>query len=384
MNYERKWSPINTDEIPPPVVPGIYRPKNRVPGINSYTRRKNIRAVLKNGHLNIESKSKQRQLFSNYIVALVEARWRWTLLNFVSAHTCLWLFFGTIYWIISYNHDDFSSVPTSQNASKTIPCIRNLYGFTSAFLFSIEVHTTVAYGKRAITLECPQTVTAMCLQCIVSSIFQAIMVGILFAKLTRPRARTQTILFSRQAVINLRNDKFCLIFRVGDMRKSRILNIKPQAYVIRFQTEHKQMNISDQIELNVDVDECEQTFFLWPITVVHWIDEKSPFYKLSAADLLCSKIEILVVFEGMIESTGQSVQARSSFIECDIFWGHRFATMIGYDTERMMYDVDFSKLSEIQQVDTPLCSASEFSTLLSVLSDTSREFTTSHEFNEWT
>lgn len=357
-----------------------------VPRINPYVRRRYLRAVFKNGNLNIESKTNRRQhLFSNYILALVETRWRWTIIHFISAYTCVWLFFGTIYWIISYHHGDFllEHLP-EHNTSKFTPCIKNLYGFTSAFLFSIEVHTTVAYGKRAITLECPQSITAMCLQCIVSSIFQAVMVGILFAKLTRPRARTQTILFSRHVVINLRNDKFYLIFRVGDMRKSRILNIKLQAYVIRFETEHKEKDIGDQMELNVDIDECEQTFFLWPVTVVHLIDEKSPFYRLSAADLLCSKIEILVVFEGIIESTGQSVQARSSFTECDIFWGHRFATMIGYDMDRMMYGVDFSKLSEIQQVDTPLCSASEYSTLLSVLPDTSLESTASREFNEWT
>ncbi|CAK1553337.1 unnamed protein product [Leptosia nina] len=374
-------------EAPPSVVPGIYRPKNRLPNINFKEHRKYQRAVFKNGEFNVECKTNRRfTIFSNYIVALVEARWRWTLLTFVSAYTCVWLFFGTVYWIISYNHEDFTPdhLPQRQNVSNFTPCINNLYGFTSAFLFSIEVHTTVAYGKRAITLECPQTITAMCLQCIVSSIFQAIMVGILFAKLTRPRGRTRTILFSRHAVINLRNDRFCLIFRVGDMRKSRILNIKPQAYVIRFKTEDREVDIDEQIELDVAIDECEQTFFLWPVTVVHLIDEKSPFYELSAADLLCSKIEILVVFEGVIESTGQSVQARSSYTEYDMFWGHRFVTMIRFDTDRMMYGVDFSKLSEIQQVDTPLCSACEYGALLSILPDTPLESNASYEINEWT
>ncbi|XP_038206856.1 G protein-activated inward rectifier potassium channel 4-like [Zerene cesonia] len=384
---EKSGPAMNTHEgYTPPIVPGIYRPKNRVPACDTVPR-KYTRAVFKNGQLNIETKTnRQIRLFSNYIVALVETRWRWTLLNYFTAYLSVWLFFGTVYWIISYNHGDFilEHLPPNQNTSNFTPCVKNLYGFTSAFLFSIEIHTTVAYGKRAITLECPQTITAMCLQCIVSSIFQAIMVGILFAKLTRPRGRTQTILFSRHAVINLRNDKFCLIFRVGDMRKSRILNIKTQAYVIRFKTEEKEIEISDQIELNVVIDECESTFFLWPVTVVHFIDENSPFYRLSAADLLCSKIEILVVFEGIIESTGQSVQARSSFTEYDIFWGHRFSTMVGYDTARMMYNVDFSKLSEIQQVDTPLCSACEYSCLLSILPDTPLESIGSCEFNEWT
>lgn len=292
----------------------------------------------------------------------METRWRWTLLNFFTAFTCIWLFFALIYWGISYNHEDFSDdhLPPYQNDTEFVPCIKNIYGFTSAFLFSIEVHTTVAYGRRAITLECPQTIIAMCLQCIVSSIFQAIMVGILFAKLTRPGARTQTMLFSNQAVINMRNDRFCLIFRVGDIRKSRILNIQPKAYVIQLNTDCYELDSTEQIELKLDMDECESTFFLWPVTAVHVIDEKSPFYRLSAADLLCSQLEVVVVFEGIIESTGQPVQARSSFTEFNIRWGYRFVPMVGFNVDKMVYDVDFSKLSEVQQVDTPLCSPNEY------------------------
>lgn len=335
-------------------------------------RRKYLRVVFKSGEFNIyRTSTNALRVFSNYFLLLVETRWRWTLLTFFTAFTCNWLFFASIYWAISYNHGDFyeDNLPPNQNNTGFTPCIKNVYGFTSTFLFSVEVHTTVAYGKRAITLECPHTITAMCLQCIVSSIFQSTMVGILFAKLTRPRARTKTMLFSSQAVINVRNDKFCLVFRVGDIRKSRILNIEPKAYVIQLHTDYHELGNAEQIELKLDVDECESTFFLWPVTAVHVIDENSPFYRLSAADLLCSQLEILVVFEGIIESTGQPVQARSSFTEFNILWGHRFVSMVNFNTDKMAYDVDFSKLSEVEQVDTPLCSPSEYHQVVSMFSD---------------
>ncbi|XP_023936308.1 G protein-activated inward rectifier potassium channel 2-like [Bicyclus anynana] len=354
------------------VQPGVYHPKNSKIMRSKNIRRKYLRAVFKSGEFNIYTKmTKNFKIFSNYFFLLVETRWRWTLLNFFVAYTCVWLLFGVIYWIISYNHDDFSEIhlPHNQNISSFTPCINNIYGFTSAFLFSIEIHTTVAYGRRSITLECPETIMAMCLQCILSSIFQAIMIGILFAKLTRPRGRTQTILFSKHAVINMRNDKLCLTFRVGDIRKSRILNIEPKAYVIRFNAGDSEVDNLEQTELKVVVDECESTFFLWPSTAVHVIDEKSPLYRLSAADLLCCKLEILVVFEGIIESTGQPVQARSSFTEHDLLWGHRFVSMVSFNFVKKMYDVDFSKLSEVQAVDTPLCSPCEYNELLALLED---------------
>lgn len=350
--------------------PGVYYPNNRP--LHSQKKRTRYtqqtkRFVFKNGDFNIDQGNTNHQgFFSRWFVTMVEARWRWTLVHFFLAFIGDWLFFGFIYWIIALTHGDLTEehLPPNQNETNWTPCVANIYGFTSTFLFSVEVHTTVAYGKRAITLECPQTITAMCLQCMVCSIFQAFMVGILFAKLTRPKGRTQTILFSRQAVVTLRDGKLCMIFRVGDMRKSRILNIKASVFVLKLGDDYDENY--EQIELDVEMDGCESTFFLWPVSVIHVIDEKSPLYSISAADLLVGKFEILAVFEGVIESTGQQVQARTSYTESDILWGHRFIQMVNSDSKNNVYDVDFSKLCETERIDTPLCSASEFRSMLSL------------------
>lgn len=62
---------------------------------------------------------------------------------------------------------------------------------------------------------------------------QAFMVGIVFAKLSRPKKRAQTLLFSRNAVICHRDGVPCLMFRVGDMRKSHIIEAHVRAQIIR-------------------------------------------------------------------------------------------------------------------------------------------------------
>jgi potassium inwardly-rectifying channel subfamily J len=73
----------------------------------------------------------------------------------------------------------------------------------------------------------------MCLQSIVGVMIQAFMVGIVFAKLSRPKKRTQTLLFSRNAVICQRDGYLCLMFRVGDMRKSHIVEAHVRAQLIK-------------------------------------------------------------------------------------------------------------------------------------------------------
>lgn len=56
--------------------------------------------------------------------------------------------------------------------------------------------------------------------------------GLIFAKLARAKKRNTTLLFSRNAVICLRDGEFCLLFRVGDIRKSHILEAHVRAQII--------------------------------------------------------------------------------------------------------------------------------------------------------
>ena len=45
------------------------------------------------------------------------------------------------------------------------------------------------------------------------------MAGIVFAKFTKPANRAETILFSKNALISMRNGSFYLLCRIGDLRR---------------------------------------------------------------------------------------------------------------------------------------------------------------------
>ncbi len=65
----------------------------------------------------------------------------------------------------------------------------------------------------------------MMVQSVFGVIIQALMTGLVFAKLQRPKKRAQTLMFSKHAVICQRDGQLCLLFRVGDMRKSHIIQV---------------------------------------------------------------------------------------------------------------------------------------------------------------
>jgi potassium inwardly-rectifying channel subfamily J, other len=180
--------------------------------------------------------------------------------------------------------------------------------------------------------------------------------------MTRPKNRTQTLLFSKYAVICQRDGELTLMFRVGDMRKSHIIGANVRAQLIKTKlTKEGEVMSQYQIELDVGTDGCSSDlFFIWPLIVCHKIDENSPLFHVSASDLIHhERFEIVVILEGTVESTGQTTQARSSYLPSEILWGHRFEPVVSYNKEKQGYEIDYSKFNSTNTVDTPLCSAKE-------------------------
>ena len=61
---------------------------------------------------------------------------------------------------------------------------------------------------------------------------QACMVGTIFAKLSRPKRRAESILFSRNAVVCLRDGALCLCARMANTRSSHLVECHVRAILI--------------------------------------------------------------------------------------------------------------------------------------------------------
>ncbi|XP_039492845.1 G protein-activated inward rectifier potassium channel 3 isoform X1 [Drosophila santomea] len=346
------------------------RSRNFRPGSMRRVRR---RAVFKNGDCNVVQKHLQRRrvrFLQDMYTTMVDWQWRWTLLAFALSFILSWLFFALIWWLIIYTHGDLEEphLPDNQEESGWAPCVSAIDGFTSCFLFSIETQHTIGYGVRTTSPECPEAIFMMCFQSIYGVMSSAFMAGIVFAKMTRAKQRAQTLLFSKHAVICQRDGTLSLMFRVGDMRKSHIIGAGVRAQLIRTKsTKEGEVMTQYFTELEIGTDDSgSDLFFIWPMVIEHKIDENSPLYNLNATDMLQDKFEIVVILEGTVESTGQSTQARSSYINTEILWGHRFDPVVLYNKDLQAYEIDYGRFNETTQVDTPLCSARELNEIYKI------------------
>ncbi|KAJ8345240.1 hypothetical protein SKAU_G00294330 [Synaphobranchus kaupii] len=249
---------------------GSARPRNRF--------------VKKNGQCNVvfaNMEDKPRRYLADIFTTCVDIRWRYLLLIFSSTFLMSWLFFGVVFWCVSKAHGDFDSHPVqgptlggggvggsggtpSQTGGKQWrPCLLHVQGFVGAFLFSIETQTTIGYGWRCVTEECPVAVVTVVVQSIVGCIIDSFMIGTIMAKMARPKKRAQTLLFSNNAVIALRDGKLCLMWRVGNLRKSHIVEAHVRAQLIKpYVTAEGEFIPLEQMDINIGYDQGIDRLFL--------------------------------------------------------------------------------------------------------------------------
>ena len=135
----------------------------------------------------------------------------------------------------------------------------------------------------------------------------ATMAGIVFAKLARPKARSNTVMFSKNAVITQREGQLWLMFRLGNMRKSHLIESHLRAQLIHHRKTTKEGEILSYeceelpittLTLKNEPDEDfateDRTLFIFPTTVAHRYVDMSQCLKITEKSLIehCERSEL--------------------------------------------------------------------------------------------
>uniref|UniRef100_A0A8C1XXY5 Potassium inwardly rectifying channel subfamily J member 11, like n=1 Tax=Cyprinus carpio TaxID=7962 RepID=A0A8C1XXY5_CYPCA len=317
------------------------------------------RFITKSGSCNVAHKNirEQGRFLQDVFTTMVDLKWQHSLLIFTSAFLCSWMLFAMVWWLLAFAHGDLE--PRDPNEPGPVPCVTSIHSFTSAFLFSIEVQVTIGFGGRMVTEECPLAIIVLIIQNILGLIINAIMLGCVFMKTAQANRRAETLIFSRNAVIAPRNGRPTFMFRVGDLRKSMIISATIQLQVIR-RTVTAEGEVIPVCQLDIQVENPLRSngiFLVSPLIISHTIDRGSPLYEVSAQSLATEDLEIIVILEGVVETTGITMQARTSYTPEEIFWGRRFVSIMTEEDGR--YSIDYSKFGNTVPVRMAALSAKE-------------------------
>lgn len=331
------------------------RKKLNIP-LNENKRRRS-RLVSKDGRCNIEFGNVEEQsrvaFLADIWTTVLDLKWRYKMTIFISAFLGSWFLFGLLWYAVAYLHKDLPEFDPPVNHT---PCVENINGLTSSFLFSLETQVTIGYGFRCVTEQCGTAIFLLIAQSILGVIINSFMCGAILAKISRPKKRGKTITFSKNAVISKRGGKLCLLIRVANLRKSLLIGSHIYGKLLKTTlTPEGETIILDQVNIEFIVDAGnENLFIVSPLTIYHVIDKTSPFFEMSAETLLQHDFELVVFLDGTVEATSATCQVRTSYVPEEVLWGFRFAPIVS-KTKEGKYRVDFNNFSKTVEVETPHC-----------------------------
>ena len=193
--------------------------------------------------------------------------------------------------------------------------------FADAFFFSVQTLSTIGYGQMAPVGTAANLLVTI--EVITGFTFFALVTGLMFSKFSRPTAR---VLFSDMAVIGPHNGKPHLMLRMVNERNNRIVDARVTLSLLRREITQEGMQMRRFHDLDVVRDRLPLLLLSW--TIMHPIDEKSPFYGITQDTLEQWEAEIIVSLSGVDETLSQTIYARYSYITEDIIHNASFADIV--------------------------------------------------------
>ena len=198
--------------------------------------------------------------------------------------------------------------------------------FSQMFFFSVQTFTTVGYGAMSPVGMIANWIAS--LEALVGLLSAAVATGLLFSRFSRPVAQ---ILYSKHAVIAPFQNGKAFMIRIANMRDNKIMNLEAKISA----TWHEEVN-GKEVRKYASLKLERNRVFLFPLswTIVHPLNEDSPFYSKGEEKLQKMNVEFLVMLEGYDESYNQMIYSNTSYTCEEIIWNAKFKMMFHSDDEK--------------------------------------------------
>ncbi|KAL2096793.1 hypothetical protein ACEWY4_006000 [Coilia grayii] len=328
-------------------------------GVHSAAQRRRRRVLSKDGRSNVrmEHVSGRGTLYlRDPWTTFVDMQWRYKLILFCATFVGTWFVFGLLWYLLAFLHGDL--LEFDPPANHTV-CVMQMQTLTGAFLFSLESQTTIGYGFRCITEECPPAIILLILQLLITTAMEIFITGTFLAKVARPKKRGETVRFSQHAVVSSHEGRPCLMIRVANMRKSLLLGCQVTGKLLQpcVSKEGETVRLEQRnVAFSVDTA-SESPFLILPLTFYHIIDSSSPLRAWASkgggwSDPELADFELLVMMSATVEPTSATCQVRTSYLPDEILWGYEFPPVVSLSPSGK-YVADLAYFDKVVKTKTP-------------------------------
>ncbi len=219
-----------------------------------------------------------------------------------------------------------------------LPGGNNWRVFKELFYFSTETFTTVGYGRVNPVGDAANLVSGI--ESVTGLLSLAIATGLIYGRFSKPRSY---LAFSDHALVSPYKEGTGLMFRFAAFKDKHSLT---------------DLEIKVNIGLKVLVDEtAEYKYFSLDLertrvetmpmswTVVHPINETSPFYGFTEEDMKNGDVELYVMLRGFDDVFSNYVQQRTSYTYPEIFFNRKFIPMYRESADGQTTILELHKLN---------------------------------------
>lgn len=299
------------------------------PGIGKIYFRKTKRFINQQGGFNIKRQGEGFNFYNTYQY-LTTIPWFHFLSLVVITYFIINLLFATLYIVIGAE---------LVGGDLTVTFFDR---FLKAYYFSVQTLTTVGYGgivPKGIIANLIASFEALC-----GLLSFAMATGLLYGRFSKPNAK---IRFSDKAIISPYQDKTSFQFKIINRRKSQLMDL--EARVILSMVDTAQDGSFNKNYHNLELQTSKIVFFPLTWTIVHAIDDNSPLFNLTQADLAKCEAEFLILITGYDDAFNQIVHSRHSYDFNELVWNARFARNFHTDEEGFIV-LEVNQIDAIEQL----------------------------------
>ncbi|HEX3935403.1 MAG TPA: ion channel [Puia sp.] len=268
--------------------------------------------------------------FSIYHTMLTMSRLKFVALILVT-YVTVNLLFAALYLTVGI--DQLQGVVATTNWGK----------FKEAFFFSAETFTTVGYGRVNPVGDGANVVAAI--EAMSGFLSFALATGLMFGRFSRPKS---FLVFSDFALISPYQKGTALMFRFAPYKDNHTLTDVQIRVNIGIKVQMDGMAEYRYYDLTLERSRVESLPMNW--TVVHPIDDKSPFLGFTPDDMQASDVELYVLIRGFDDVYSNVVQQRTSYTYQEIKFNGKFIPMYRESVDGRTTILELHKLNAYEQL----------------------------------
>mmetsp|Transcript_30085 Transcript_30085/g.90068 ORF Transcript_30085/g.90068 Transcript_30085/m.90068 type:complete len:351 (+) Transcript_30085:215-1267(+) len=330
--------PLLSDEDDPNFIPSIHGP------INNEGVAQPRRLLSKNG------RGRTRRTIDNKWSLLYRQDWFHTICY--TPWPQLWAFYFLTYiafWVV------FSVLYLPMTMKEQCRDETEVETWQDAMMLSVMISSTIGFGNVDVSFACSwYPFVVLMVQTLLGLALDAVLIGILIVKLSRPQHRQHSIQISSTAVINTdTGGEPELQIRLGEVRRQQLVETHVRMVLYEWDDDATDGDgcfdvTTTPLELQYAVEVDMYCTLTLPWLARHVVDASSPMTKYLGDDGGGQHFELVAIVEGIEPITGLTVQRVESYTAGEIRMGYKFMPCCrkSADPSRSV-QIDFARLGTV-------------------------------------